>query len=188
MRSKARTWDIRTSVCTIASSRPFTPISNTEWQSRGEGAKGECRFRAGSAEIFMTATVKRTERRPWVPAAVLVAIVYCAVGVVFQGPFAWRLAAWLVCAAAYVVHLAFEHFRLRNSPRLTALHAAAAVALGIFGLAVAATIHRAFSAVSGADFRLYAIALVAWPILTALPAFVVGLIITSAIGRFETDT
>jgi|RhiMethySRZTD1v2_1073278.scaffolds.fasta_scaffold652699_2 hypothetical protein len=131
--------------------------------------------------------VDATDRRPWVLTAILAAIVYCAVGVVFQGPFAWRLAAWLVSAVAYAVHLADEHFRLRNSPRIAALHAAAAVALGIFGLALAATLHRAFSAVSGADFWLYAIALVAWPILTALPAFVVGLIISSVIARFETN-
>ncbi|HEU4935990.1 MAG TPA: hypothetical protein VFT39_06020 [Vicinamibacterales bacterium] len=129
--------------------------------------------------------METTDRRSWVLTAILVAIVYCAVGVVFQGPFGWRLAAWLVSAVGYVVHLAYEHFRLRNSSRAAALHAAAAVALGTFGLALAATLHRAFSAVSGADFRLYALALVAWPILTALPAFVVGLIITSALARFE---
>jgi hypothetical protein len=134
----------------------------------------------------MTGLVETTDRRPWLLTAILVAVVYCAVGVVFQGPFAWRLAAWLGCAGAYAVHLAYENFRLHNSARVAALHAAAAVALGTFGLAVAATLHRAFVAVAGADFRLYAVALVAWPMLTALPAFVVALIISSVIARFHT--
>ena len=132
----------------------------------------------------MTNVAKSTHRRNWIPLAVFLAIVYCTVGVVFQGEFVWRLAAWVVCAAAYGVHLAYEHFGRRNSPRATALHAAAAVALGAFGLAVAAALHRTFSAGAGANFRLYALALVAWPLVTALPAFVVALIATSTITWF----
>lgn len=134
----------------------------------------------------MTEIVAPTDRRTWLLTAIVIGAVYCGVGVVFQGPFVWRLAAWVVCAAVYVLHLANEHFRLHRSPRVAAFHTAVAVALGAFGLAVAATLHRAFFASSGADFRLYAVALVAFPIVAALPAFVVGLIITSAIAWFET--
>jgi hypothetical protein len=133
----------------------------------------------------VTNVAEATHQKNWVPLAIFLAIVYCIVGVVFQGELAWRLAAWVVCAAAYMAHLAYEIFRWRNSPRTTALHLAIAVALGAFGLAVAATLHRLSSAGSGADFRLYALALVAWPLLTALPAFIVGLIIASVIAWFE---
>jgi hypothetical protein len=133
----------------------------------------------------VTEVVESTDRRRWLLTAILLAVVYCAVGVVFQGQFAWRLAAWVVSAVAYVVHLAYERCRLRNPPRIAALHAAAAVALGAFGLAVAATLHRAFSAESGANMWLYALALLAWPLVTALPAFVVGLIMTSVIAGFR---
>jgi hypothetical protein len=133
----------------------------------------------------VTNVAEATCQHNWVPLALFLAIVYCTVGVVFQGEFAWRLAAWVICAAAYGVHLAYEHFRWRNSPRSTALHSAVAVALGAFGLAIAATLHRASSAGSGAHLRLYALALVAWPLVTASPAFIVALVVTSVIGWFE---
>jgi hypothetical protein len=133
----------------------------------------------------MTVPVDRTDRRPWLGTALLLGVLYCAVGVIFQGPVVWRLAAWVICGAAYVVHLAHEHFRLRNSPRTAALHAAAAVGLGAFGLAVAAALHRAVSAPSGADFRLYALALVAWPVITSLPAFIVALVVFQLLSRLS---
>jgi hypothetical protein len=67
----------------------------------------------------MIERVEATDRRPWLRTAILVGVVYCAVGVIFQGPLAWRLAAWLVSGVAYVLHLAYEHFGLRNPPRQT---------------------------------------------------------------------
>ena len=30
--------------------------------------------------------------------------------------FMWRLAAWLICALTFAIHIGLEHFRLRNSP------------------------------------------------------------------------
>lgn len=84
----------------------------------------------------------------------------------------WRLAAWVISAAVFATHIAYEHFRLHSPPRRTALSAALAVALGAFGLAVAATIH----AVAAASYRAnFAVALVAWPLLTAVPAYAVAL-------------
>jgi hypothetical protein len=56
---------------------------------------------------------------------------------------AWRLAAWLISAAAFAVPIGYEHFRLRTAPLGTARHVAAAAALGAFGLAVAAGLARA---------------------------------------------
>jgi hypothetical protein len=73
----------------------------------------------------------------------------------------------------FAVHIAYEHFRLRNTARLTAWHASLAVAFGAFGLALVANLHDLASA-SGYRPRML-IALVAWPLLMAVPAFIVAL-------------
>ena len=121
-------------------------------------------------------------RSHWLRAAILVGAVYLAVGLTFSALASaaeshrmvvlWRLAAWVISAAAFGAHIWHEHFRLRNSPRITAWHASAAVALGAFGLAVAARIHAHVTATGNP--RLLTLALVAWPVLCGLPAFVVA--------------
>lgn len=119
-------------------------------------------------------------RQPaWVPAVILIGVMYAVVGVVFAWPTShvrvWRLSAWLVCAAAYAAHIWWERFRLRHPPGRAALHVALAVALGAFGLAVGANIHS-LSVVSTTRHRsLLLISLVIWPIITGLPAFLVAL-------------
>jgi hypothetical protein len=133
----------------------------------------------------VTNIAKATHQQNWVPLTIFLAVVYCTVGVVFQGAFAWRLAAWVVCAVAYVGHLAYEHFGWRNSPRATALHTAAAVALGTFGLAVAAALHRLGSSGPAAPMHLYALALIAWPLITGLPAFIVALVLSDVLARLS---
>jgi hypothetical protein len=97
----------------------------------------------------------------------------------------WRLAAWVVSAAVYAAHIGYEHFRLGNSPRATALHAALAVAVGAFLLAVAATV-RAVTVPSHAPYRQYLLALVAWPLVTAVPAFLVALAVAALLARLPT--
>src|SRR5436309_14874351 len=119
-------------------------------------------------------------RKSWISAAILVGVVYFGVGFVFaalanpavslEARFTWRLAAWVVSGAAYAAHIGYEHFRLANSPRAIALHAAMAVGLGAFLLAVGATFHALMVPVH-APYRLHLVALVVWPIITALPAF-----------------
>ena len=54
-------------------------------------------------------------------------------------------------------------------------HSALAAGLGGFMLAVAATVHT--SRAAGVDYR-YGLALVVWPIVTALPAFIVALLLS----------
>ena len=114
----------------------------------------------------------------WFGTAILIGVLYSVIGIVFALPSnqvrMWRLAAWVISAAVYAVHIGYEHFRLGNSPRATALHTALAVAVGAFGLAVAANFHELW--VASSYRRSLALALVAWPLLTALPAFVVALI------------
>jgi hypothetical protein len=117
--------------------------------------------------------------RPSTRAIVLVGVFYAIVGVVFAWPVnhvrAWRLAAWLVSAAAFAVHIGYESFRACAVPSRAAVRVASAVALGAFGLAVSATIHSFVVASSGQHRRLVMLALAIWPIMTGVPAFVVAL-------------
>jgi hypothetical protein len=115
-------------------------------------------------------------------------MVYLFVGVALPNPpapnqaqFLWRLAAWLICALMFALHIGLEHFRFRNAPRRTALHAAAPVALGAFALAAAANIH-ALMAGTG-NQRLLALALLIWPIMAGLPAFVVARVAAALLAR-----
>src|SRR6266851_3530728 len=59
-------------------------------------------------------------RQSWVRTAVFLGIGYALVGIVFAVPVthvqAWRLAAWVVSAIGYAAHIAYERFRLQNSP------------------------------------------------------------------------
>jgi ABC-type spermidine/putrescine transport system permease subunit II len=114
----------------------------------------------------------------------LFAIVYPVVGILFavlaNPPVSngmrvtWRVAAWLLSAAAFAAHLAYEHFRLRNSPFRAALHVSLAVALGAFALAVWVNVHAHWGA-SGHQSPLAPLALVVFPAVTGVPAFVVAL-------------
>jgi hypothetical protein len=130
-------------------------------------------------------------RKSWLRAVILVGVVYFVVGVVFAAlpnpsisdqVVMWRLAAWVASAGVYAAHIGYEHFRLGRSPRQTALHAAMAVALGAFLLAVAATFH-AVMVPSHAPYWRYLLALVLWPIITALPAFLVALVAGAVLAR-----
>lgn len=121
---------------------------------------------------------------------VLFGIVYLVVGVAFPNPpgsnkmqFMWRLAAWLICAVAFAIHIGLEHFHFRNAPRRTALHASLSVVLGAFGLAVAANIHGLRRGTG--NQRLLALALVLWPIITGVPAFVAALTAAAALARMR---
>ena len=118
-------------------------------------------------------------------AIVLLGVVYCVAGIVFgalagraashEMVVAWRLAAWLVSAVAFGAHIVYEQVRLRSSPRITAFRVALAAGLGAFGLAVAANVH-ALAVSPQQHSTLLGLSLLLWPVITALPAFVVALI------------
>ena len=120
----------------------------------------------------------------------LVGGVYLVAGILFaalaksapshQMVVAWRLAAWVISAVAFAAQIGYEHFRLCSSPATSAFHAALAVALGAFGLAVAAVIH-ALTAPAHPHFP--AISLAVWPVLAALPAFLVALAFAVVLAR-----
>jgi len=124
------------------------------------------------------------------PALILAAAAYAAIGIVFAALPAdahhvrvWRLAAWLASAVVAAAHILYEQYRLRSSPRATALHAAGAVALGAFGLALAANVHWLFAGTHGQRPPL--LALPVWPVITALPAFVAALVVAAVLARFS---
>ena len=116
---------------------------------------------------------------------VLIGGFYFVIGVIFgelakwagseQGLFRWRLTAWVISALVFVAHIAHEHFRLRSRAPALALHVALAAALGAFLLAAAATLH-ALRLTSSPPFWLYLLALVLWPLITGVPAFVVAFV------------
>jgi hypothetical protein len=129
-----------------------------------------------------------TGRVKWFWVVLLVAVLYLVAGLVSaalsrsagssQGREAWRLAAWVISAIAFAAHICYEHARLRSSPRTTAWHAALAVGLAGFGLAVSASLH---GHATNHPFPVYALAI--WPFMTALPAFVVALVVAVVLSR-----
>lgn len=131
-----------------------------------------------------------SDRKRWLLLAVLVGAVYFVIAIAF-GELAsraasesaretWNRLAFLASGIAFAVHFGYEHFRLGNAARVTAWHASIAVALGAFALALKANIHDLGSA-TGYRPRML-IALVAWPLLTGVPAFLVALIAAAGLG------
>ena len=123
----------------------------------------------------------------------VVAIAYAVVGaataalagaaVSTQMRTAWRLAAWLLSLTAFIGHVAYEQLRLESAVRATAVHAAAAVALGAFALAAAGPMRAHWGA---ADFwRASLLSLPLWPVITGVPAFLVALVAAKVLKRLS---
>jgi hypothetical protein len=114
---------------------------------------------------------------------------YALVGITFALPTsharAWRLAAWIVSGVAYAIHVGYERCWLRNSSLSAALHVALAAALGALGLAMGAIVHSLSVTTTSRHQRLLLIALVAWPVITGVPAFLVGLGASGLLGRLS---
>src|SRR5262245_14734590 len=133
------------------------------------------------------------DRKSWLVFAILAGVAYAIIGRFFPNPdssagaqvqLLWRLGAWVLSAAVFAFHIGYEHFRFRNSPLTVAAQTTSAVALGAFLLALFATV-RAVTNVTHAPFRQYLLALVLWPIFTAIPAFVVSFVIAFVLTRFS---
>jgi hypothetical protein len=130
-----------------------------------------------------------TDRQRWLRAVLVFGLVYFAFGVIFatlashSGSIStrvtWNRLGFVASAVAFALHIGYEHFRLRHSPVTAALHVALAVGLGALVLAVNANIHG--YRVGSNNQRLLAFALVAWPAITAIPAFVVALVTTAGL-------
>ena len=90
----------------------------------------------------------------------------------------WRLAAWAISGVAFVAQIAWERLRLRKGVAAASFDAAAAAAFGGLFLAIAATMHKA--TVGSVDAR-YLLALVAWPLIVAVPAFLAALVVATVV-------
>ena len=129
-----------------------------------------------------------TGRLRWFWAVLVLGALYFVAGIVFAAlaksavstemRTAWRLAAWVISAVGFGAHLRYEHVRLNSSPRTTAFHVALAVGLGAFALAVSASLHA-----RATQHPFPVIALAIWPVVTALPAFLVALAIAAMLTR-----
>lgn len=118
--------------------------------------------------------------RAWVGVALGAAAFYPLIGVLFALPtrhpaaptvvLAWRLAAWLASAVVFTLHLWFELRRRGTSTLPAAIHVAFAVAVGAFLLAVWILV-RSHWMPSATPNRLAPLALVLFPLITGLPAF-----------------
>ena len=137
-----------------------------------------------------------SNRQRWLRMVVLLGAVYFVLGIAFA-KFAswsgsssmhetWNRAGFVASAIAFALHIGYEHLRLRNSSLVTAAHVAIAVGLGAFALAVNANVHGLW--VGSSNQRLLAIALVAWPAITAIPAFVVALVAAAGLGLIRRST
>ena len=125
----------------------------------------------------------RPVQSTWVSATFIAGCLYLLIGLVSAelagGVFGprmrfWRGMAWLLSAIVFGVHVARDRIRIRYSAFSTAFHAALGAALGAFGLALAATIHG--YRVSTPHLRAIKLALLIWPLITALPAFAVAFV------------
>ena len=95
----------------------------------------------------------------------------------------WRAAAYLVSAIVFAINIGYESHTRRNTSRSTAFSAAWGVAVGAFLLAAAANVHTLFV---GEPYRpRLAISLLAWPLLTAIPAFLVALLAAIVLERIR---
>ena len=123
----------------------------------------------------------------WLRAAILFGLGYFLVGRLFAVPGehaqAWRFAAWLVSFVIYTTHFRYERSRASSPPRVTALHVATAVAIGAFGIAVAGMVHSIST--QGSLKPTWLLALVLFPLVTGVPAFLVALVAAVFAARRE---
>jgi len=125
------------------------------------------------------------DRQSWIVTTILVGALYSTIGVVLAIPSHhvrfWRLAAWGAGAVVYAAHIGYEHFTMRNPPLRSSLHVAMAAAIGGFGLAAAAMVHSLINPPNYPRSRFH-LALVVWPLVTGVPAFLVALPVISVIA------
>ncbi len=133
-----------------------------------------------------------TATRAW-PRIVALGLAYFLIGTVTAAlsrdpapggiRYAWRYAAWLLSAVVFAGQIRYERIRASCAPSTTGLRAALAVAVGGFLLAAWAMGH---SLSVGADrIGAHVIALVAWPVLLAVPAFLVAWAAAALVGAMR---
>lgn len=127
-------------------------------------------------------------RSSWLGAVIVAGLAYALVGIAFStlggragsehARVASRLIAWGISVAIYATHVWYECGRRDSRPRTAAWHVSLAAALGAFLLAVAANLH----ARAGSGYRL-PLALIAFPLVIGVPAFVVAFVAAAALTQ-----
>lgn len=92
----------------------------------------------------------------------------------------WRLAAWVLSLAVFGIQLVIERHR-RALPRTIAARVALAVAFGAIGVAALGPVRSHWG--EPHRLKLALPSLVAWPIITGVPAFVAALTIAYGFDR-----
>ena len=93
----------------------------------------------------------------------------------------WRLAAWAASGGVYAAQICHERFVLGSTPGRTALHAVDAAAIGAFALAIAGPLHFFLGNIR----RTALLALVLWPAITAVPSFLVAVVVAWVLARLR---
>jgi hypothetical protein len=135
--------------------------------------------------------MKASGRDTWLVAVLVVTAVYIVIGIGTAGLArsahsiearnAWRLAAWVLSFIAFASHVAYERLHRGNTTVRTARHAAGAVGLSAFALAVSGPAASHWGA--GDFWRTAALSVVLWPIVVGVPAFFGALVASSVLGR-----
>ena len=95
----------------------------------------------------------------------------------------WRLSAWPLSLLVFVCHFALERLKLSNPTLRTARNVAIAAGLGGLLLAVVGPVRTHWGE---ADFgRATVLSVVLWPLLTGIPAFLLGWIGGWVVDRFR---
>ena len=129
--------------------------------------------------------------RPWLRTALGVTVIYAVIGLVTvagsraagsAGMHAAvriiRVLSWLLSAVLYFLHLVVEN-RTRPKATVAAWHASAAVAMATLLLALVATARQLQARNSRPAVF---VAILAWPILTGLVSFLVGIVLSRILG------
>ena len=130
--------------------------------------------------------------RSWIRTALVVAVIYAVIGLATVAASraaggagmqtavrVIRVLSWLLSAVLYFLHLIIEN---RSRPKATAAawHTSAAVAMATLLLALVATARQLDA---GNRRPAVFVAIAAWPILTGLVSFVVGVVLSGLLAR-----
>ena len=135
--------------------------------------------------------MEESENNRWFGALILFTIIYIIIGIVFftlansssstDMRDLWRWTAIIVSAVVFVLNIRYEHYRLNNPPRTTALDVSVVVAIAAFFLALYAYIYGLITNSESQNLMLYA--LVVWPFATGVPAFLISLAAATFLAR-----
>ena len=136
--------------------------------------------------------MKQPTSHRWLLAVLTVGVLYCLIGVVFaefttpdataSTTVLWRRLAWVVSGVVFGGHIIYERIVRGSTTRTAATLVALGAALGACGLALAANLHGWRT---GSYQRSLGVAVVAWPLLVFVPAFVVAFVTAVVLGRWR---